>query len=261
MNGDDQGKSSEHENDSDFSDDEEKEKRAKVVADRRAEIYKRKMEKRKAKVKGNFDFNGELGKGDKIDNKPSGDVAAAQMKFLKVKVQTRIGSSEHVVKSDNQEDLIHLVGEIEISDKLKFKELLPKSAKMFNTQLKDKGYDIVFSDSLEKSKFRFAKTNGEPDSNFPCFWEGQKVSDCGVTNICLAIDPSDIEYVKSKPGQSDTKILKAKKTELQPPVDQQPPRKTEGEKKGGLRKKETVDERRDIDKLQPENKPCKCVIF
>ena len=181
MNEDDQGKI--HEDDSDYSDDETKERKAKEVMDRRRMYYEKKMAKRKAKVKGNFDFGKELDELDNNKNGTNGDAIPSQMKFIKVKVHTRIGSSEYTAKSENKKDLIHLVGEIEISEKLKFKELLPKSAKMFNSQLNDKGYTIKIQENPEKSKFRFAKNSGEPDPNFPCFDESQKVSDCGVTNI------------------------------------------------------------------------------
>mmetsp|Transcript_4715 Transcript_4715/g.4417 ORF Transcript_4715/g.4417 Transcript_4715/m.4417 type:complete len:156 (-) Transcript_4715:299-766(-) len=129
---------------------------------------KRNSTRNKQKKVTNFDFNAQL---NALDNKGKDDVKApalaSQMKFIKVRVHTRLEPHRDPQKGAHGEKLIHLEGEIEISDKLKFRELFEKSAKLFNRQLDNQKIQLKISDNPVKSNFRFADSDGTPDINFP----------------------------------------------------------------------------------------------
>lgn len=117
----------------DSSDNEQEDKRAKSLQDRRKRYY----EERKKKMNKN--------------NKPASisDILNAventiepETRFLNIKVHTKIPENAYSAKADMENDMIMLVGAIEIADYITFQELVPKSLSMFNDQLRDKGHDI-----------------------------------------------------------------------------------------------------------------------
>ena len=189
MNGD----SQEHqqEDGEESSEEEIQEKRAIAIQSRRQKIYEEKK-RRMANIKKPASISDILNKEEKT--------LEPQTKFLNVKVHTRVSPDQHNEKSQTGEDLVHLVGEIEITEFLTFEGLIPKAIELFNSQLKDKGHDIEIHNKLNKNCFRFAKKNGEADSNFPSFDGTQKVGDCGVTNICLIVDKEEIAYSQMNPS-------------------------------------------------------------
>lgn len=98
--------------------------------------------------------------------------------FLNVRVHSHVPKSPYADKPQTDDDLIHLMGELEIADFLTFHEIVPKAMEMFNAQLKEKGYDMEFeSDKYKLCSFRYAKKSGDADMNFPSFDGSQKVSD------------------------------------------------------------------------------------
>ena len=122
--------------------------------------------------------------------------------FLNVQVHCMVSKHPFIKKDQADDEFIHLVGEIEIADFLTFKEVAPKAIELLNSQLKDQDYEMEFL--IEKSNlftFKFAKKSGKPDTNFPSFDGTQKVSDCGVTNICLVYKPECIYYPSANPSK------------------------------------------------------------
>ena len=172
-----------------------------------------------------------------------------ETRFLNVKVHTKIGQTIYAAKTESNEDKVYLVGELEIADYLTFAELAPKAMVLFNEQLKEKGHDIeLSSESAKKCCFRFAKKNGEPDSNFPSFDSEQKVSDCGVTNVCLIIPLECINYPQANPSNNASTVANTDYTssELAP---REPAKKP---KQGNLRA-----ENRNMARMEQSSTSCK----
>ena len=159
-----------------------------------------------------------------------------ETRFLNVKVHTKIAQNSYAAKTDSNEEKVYLVGELEIADYLTFSELAPKAMVLFNEQLKDKGHDIeLLSENSKGCAFRFAKKNGEPDSNFPSFDGAQKVSDCGVTNVCLIIPVESINYPQANPSNNASTVAATDHTSSE--IVQKAPKEPMQKKKTGNLKK------------------------
>lgn len=165
-----------HPDNNESSDDEISQKTT-TLQDRRRRFYeerKMKMQKR----------NQPVSIADMLNAEPNQNPIEHEKRFLTVKVHTRIPKTRYDAKTEDESNLQHLVGELEIADYLTFEELVSKAIEMFNSQLKKQGSDIEISENyIKKFCFKLAKKTGHPDSNFPSFDNKQKVSDCGVTNV------------------------------------------------------------------------------
>lgn len=182
-----------------------------------------------------------------------------QTKFLNVKVHTRVHQDAYSAKSEASDTLIHLSGEIEISEHLTFEGLTPKAVELFNTQLKDKGYDIEVVASPTSSSFRFAKKTGEPDMNFPSFDGKQKVGDSGVTNVCLMLDPADINYPQPNQSHAESTVANTDNNYSEIGIKEPPKNKAKDgnidNRKGG-KSQEKIGQR-DPSQLEKTNSSCK----
>lgn len=134
MNGDvsdaDQNKGSSN---NDSSDNEHEDKRSKALQDRRKKYY----EERKKRMNKN---NKQASISDILNSEEK--IIEPETRFLNIKVHTKIYENSYSPKAETENEMIPLVGEIEIADYITFQELAPKSLAMFNDQLKDKGHDI-----------------------------------------------------------------------------------------------------------------------
>jgi hypothetical protein len=117
----------------DSSDNEHEDKRMKSLQDRRKRYY----EERKKRMNKN---NKPASISDILNSEEK--TIEPETRFLNIKVHTKISENSYSTKAETENEMIPLVGEIEIADYITFQELAPKSLAMFNDQLKDKGHDI-----------------------------------------------------------------------------------------------------------------------
>lgn len=126
--------------------------------------------------------------------------------FLNVQVHANVPKHPNYDKNVKDEDCVYCVGELEIADFLTFNDIVPKAIELFNSQLREQGYEMEFIlEKKNKYSFKFAKKSGKPDSNFPAFDGSQKVSDCGITNICMVYNADCVRYpnaMSSKAGST-----------------------------------------------------------
>lgn len=177
MNGEDIDHQAQDNNDS--SDEEHQEKHMISLQERRRKYYEERKKKLARRTK-----PATIEEMLKEEDNQAQNNLAKEKRFLNVRVHTKVPKNHYKVNEVNADDYFTLKGELEIADYLTFKELVPKAIEIFNTQLKDLGFEIeLLKEQMDMYSFRFAKKDGNPDTNFPAFDNSQKVSDCGVTNL------------------------------------------------------------------------------
>lgn len=232
----------------DTSSDDENEEQHKISLQARRRRYyeerKRKMMKTKAPT--NFDFNEEF---EKSEGNFKQDT---ENRFLNVRVTSKISNTPSQV-SENPEDNTVLRCELEIPDFLNFGELIPKAVDVFNSQLQEAKSDIsINKDNASKCGFRYAKKDGRPDMNLPAFDSRQKVSECGVTNLCLMLEDNAIIYAQRNMIKMDSSTMAETQNSV---IESSNLRKTETKNKNSNKSKE-IDEN-NKDRMSKTNSSCK----
>ena len=174
-----------------------------------------------------------------------------EKRFINIKVHTRIAKGKYNSEEDDEDNLLHLIGELEIADYLTFAELVPKTIEMLNSHLKAQGSEIELLTNWDQDfSFRYAKKTGLPDTDFPSFDSNQKVSDCGVTNVWLMHTAEWIRYPQSNPSKVASTVAETENySEIMP-------KEMKSSKQGAIKKSNS-----DMDRMSQSNSSCKCAIF